>query len=70
MISSCSVRSLGTRRRWSDFHCAETSRHSFKAVVGEELVLEEAEESEEGGIGRDRRSINEDEGVVGDKHLG
>jgi hypothetical protein len=39
-------------------------------VIGEELVLEEAEESEEGRIGRDIGSIDEDKSVVCDEHFG
>jgi hypothetical protein len=39
-------------------------------VIREELVLEEAEESEEGDIGRDIGSVDEDKGIVGDNHLG
>jgi len=69
-ISSSSLRGLGIRRGRSDFHRPETGRHSFEAVIWEELVLEKAEESEEGRIGRDIRSIDEDKGVVCDKHLG
>jgi hypothetical protein len=59
-----------TLKKSSDFHSAETGGHSFKAVIREELVLEEAEESKEGGIGWDIASVNEDKGIVGDKHLG
>ena len=70
VVSSSSIRGLGIRGRRSDFHRAETGRHSFEAVIGEELVLEEAEESEEGRIGRDVGSIDEDKSVVCDEHLG
>ena len=41
MISGSSIRGLGIRRMWSDFHCAETGGHSLEAVIGEELELEE-----------------------------
>ena len=47
VVSSSSIRGLGIRGRRSDFHRAETGRHSFESVIWEELVLEEAEESEE-----------------------
>ena len=60
VISGSSVRGLSIRRRWSDFHSAEAGRHSFEAVIGKELVLKEAEESEECGIGRDIGSIDKD----------
>ena len=70
VISGSSIRGLGIRRGRSDFHSAETGRHSFKAMIGEELVLEEAEELKEGGIWWNFGSVDEDEGIVSDKHLG
>ena len=70
VISGSSIRGLGIRRGRSDFHSAETDRHSFKAVIGEELILEEAEEPKEGGIGWDFGSVDEDKGFVSNKHLG
>ena len=60
MVTGSSVRGLNfSRRRRSHFHSAETSGHSFKAVVWKELELEKQEESEEGSAWRDVRLVNE-----------
>jgi len=70
VISGSSIRGLSIRRGRSNFHSAETGGHSFEAMIREEFVLVEAEESKEGGIWWDFGSVNEDEGVVCDEHLG
>ena len=70
VISGSRIRGLSIRRGRTDFHSAETGGHFFEAVVGEELVLEEVEEPKEGGIWWDFESVDEDKGIVSDKHLG
>ena len=69
VISGSSVRGLSIRRRWSDFHSAETGGHPLKAVVREELELEEHEEPEEDCVWWDVGLVNESEGLVCDEHL-
>ena len=47
MVTSGGICGCCVRRRRSHFHGAEASGHSFEAVIGEELELQEEEEAEE-----------------------
>ncbi len=62
MVTGGGIRGLCVRRRRSHFHGAEVSGHSFEAVVGEKLELQEEEEAEE-------RASRRDEGLICDEHL-
>ena len=69
VVASGGVRGRCIRRRRSHFHGAEAGGHSLKAVVWEELELEEEEEAEERAARRDVALVDKDEGLVGDEHL-
>ena len=69
MISGGGIRGRCFGRRRSHFHGTEASGHSFKAVVGGELELQEEEEAEERASRRNVLFVDKDEGLVGDEHL-
>ena len=69
VIARRGVGSLSISGRRSSFHSAETGGHPLKAVVREELELEEHEEPEEDCVWWDVGLVNESEGLVCDEHL-
>ena len=69
MGTSGGIRGCCVRRRRSHFHGAEASGHSFEAVTGEELELQEEKEAEERAAGRDVLFVEKDESLVSDEHL-
>ena len=69
MVTCGGIRGCCVGRRRSHFHGAEASGHSFEAVIGEELELQEEEEAEKRAAGRDVLFFNKDEGLVSDEHL-
>jgi hypothetical protein len=69
MISGGGIRGGCFGRRRGHFHGTEASGHSFKAVVGKELELQEEEEAEERASRRDVLLVDKDKGLVGYEHL-
>ena len=71
MVISCgSVGSLSVGWGRSGVHSTESGSHSVKAVVREELQLEEQEEAEEDSIRRDIGPVDEVKCLICNKHLG
>ena len=71
MVITCgSVGSFSVGWGRSGVHSTESSSHSVKAVVGEELQLEEQEEAEEDSIRRDIGLVDEVKGLIRNEHFG
>ena len=70
VIAGSGVGGLSISGRRGSFHSAEAGGHSLKAMVWEELELEEHEEPEEDSVWRDVGLVDEREGLVSDEHLG